>query len=415
MMLRWSVLLLSLCLLFAADEPRWLVLNRASREALAAKDYAGLRETLLELKPLLPGNPRVVYNLAVANARLGDAGGALAGLQDLANMGLIYDLSSSVDFLPLRSSPGFAAIVSRMEENKAPVSHSRPAFSLEERDLLPEDIACDPATRRFFVASVRASKIITVDGHDFAKTDWPVLALRVDSGHGLLWVASGWLAHCARCDKADEGKTALISFDLHSGAQRQKIEAPVKGLLGDMTIGRAGDIFVSESIHGAVFRLRSGSGRMERLDTPGEFASPQTPALSPDEKTLYVADYMRGIAALDLATGRLSWLKPVDGIALAGIDGLYLYRDSFLAVQNGTAPPRIIRFSLDLRQQQVLEANTPELGEPTHGTLVGNTFYYIANSGWPEYDDEGKKKPGSPPVQSSIRQIVLRNRVEPRR
>src|SRR6266853_967936 len=192
MTLRWSDLLFSLCLRFAADEPRWLVLNRASREALAAKDYAGLRETLLELKPLLPGNPRVVYNLAVANARLGDAGSALAGLQDLANMGLIYDLSSSVDFLPLRSSPGFAAIVSRMEENKAPVSHSRPAFSLEERDLLPEDIACDPATRRFFVAGVRASKIITVDGHDFAKTDWPVLALRADSrhGHGIVSAAS---------------------------------------------------------------------------------------------------------------------------------------------------------------------------------------------------------------------------------
>ena len=66
-----------------------------------------------------------------------------------------------------------------------------------------------------------------------------------------------------------------------------------------------------------------------------------------------------------------------------------------------------MRFSLDLRKQEVLETNTPGLGEPTHGTIVGNTFYFIANTGWGEYDDQGKKKAGSNPVESSIRKIVL--------
>jgi len=37
---------------------------------------------------------------------------------------------------------------------------------------------------------------------------------------------------------------------------------------------------------------------LERLDTEGEFASPQQPALSADGKTLFVADYLRGIGAL---------------------------------------------------------------------------------------------------------------------
>ena len=102
--------------------------------------------------------------------------------------------------------------------------------------------------------------------------------------------------------------------------------------------------------------------------------------------------------------------KPADDIALNGIDGLYVYRDSFLAVQNGTTPARVVRFSLDLRKQEVLEANTPTLGEPTHGTMVGNTFYFIANSGWDDYDDNGKKKAGSGPVESSVRKIVLGER-----
>ena len=116
---------------------------------------------------------------------------------------------------------------------------------------------------------------------------------------------------------------------------------------------------------------------------------------------------MRGIAAITLATGAVTWLKPADDIALNGIDGLYVYGHSFLAVQNGTTPARIVRFSSDLRKQEVLEANTRELGEPTHGTMVGNTFYFIANSGWDEYDDRGTKKAGSEAVESTVRKMEL--------
>jgi hypothetical protein len=402
----------SAALILAADtEPRWLVLNHAARRAAEAKDYAKLRETLRELKPLLPGNPRSVYNLAASNAVLGDPLAALAGLRDLAGMGLIYDFAADQDFASLRESREFGEIIQRVDENKRPVSHSTPVFTLAERDLIPEDIAYDPKTRRFFVSSVRQSKIVSAlgatDSKDFAKTDWPVLALRVDAGRRILWAATGWLPHCEHCNKADEDKSALLAFDLDSGALRRRIESPVKGLLGDMTISRAGEIFVSEGIHGAVLRLRPGANRLERIDVPGEFPSPQTPALSSDERTLYVPDYLRGIAAIALATGRVTWLQPAEDIALSGIDGLYLYHGSFFAVQNGTTPARIIRLSLDLHKQEVLEANTAGLGEPTHGTIVGNMFYFIANSGWDQYDDQGKKKTGSAPVESTVRKIPL--------
>jgi hypothetical protein len=58
----------------AADpEPRWRELNRVAREAIQAKDYAKLRETLLQLRPLVPGNPRITYNLAASEAVLGIA------------------------------------------------------------------------------------------------------------------------------------------------------------------------------------------------------------------------------------------------------------------------------------------------------------------------------------------------------
>jgi hypothetical protein len=110
---------------------------------------------------------------------------------------------------------------------------------------------------------------------------------------------------------------------------------------------------------------------------------------------------------MDLATRSVKWLQPARNIALSGIDGLYVYRDSFLAVQNGTTPPRIMRFALDLQKQEVLEANSPGLGEPTHGTIVGTDFYFLASTGWNDYDDKGKKKEGIAPVESYVRKIAL--------
>ncbi len=405
---RIGTLAVGLLLVSADSEPRWRVLNHAARQAIQENNYAKLRATLVELKPLMPGNPRVTYNLAASEAKLGNPEAALAGLRNLADMGLVYDIAADKDFSSLIGKSEFAAVLKRIEENKKPVTHSTPAFALAEPDLIPEDITHDPKTGRFFISSVRKAKIVTGDGKQFAKAPWSVLALRIDAERRILWASTGWVPHCEGCDKADKDRTALLAFDADSGALKQRIDSPVKGLLGDMTISRHGEIYISEGIYGAVFRLPVGGKALERLDVPGEFPSPQTPALSEDEKTLYVPDYLRGIAAIDLASRAVRWLAPADDIALSGIDGLYVYRESFLAVQNGTTPPRIMRFSLDLHKQEVLEANTAGLGEPTHGTIVGNSFYAIANTGWGEYDDQGVKKPGSAPVVSSIWKITLR-------
>jgi hypothetical protein len=392
----------------ADSEARWITLNRTARQAAESKDYPRLRDTLAALQPLLPGNARILYKLAATDAHLGHATQALAELADLTAAGLVYDFNADEDFASLRTSPKFADVLRQIEVNRKPVAHAVAMQRLTEPDLLPEDLGYDPRTRRFLVASITQSKIVTADGRLFAKTDWPVMALRIDARRRILWAATGWIANCQHCDPANKDKTALLAFQLDSGALLRRVDSPVKGLFGDMTIGRAGDLYVSEGTYGAVLHLKAGSSDLERLDAPGEFPSPQTPALSADERTLYVPDYVRGIAAIDLKTRAVRWLQPAPGIILSGIDGFYRYRDSFLAVQNGVTPERLVLFSADLTRQRILEMNTPGLGEPTHGTFVGDAFYFIANTGWNEYDDNGKKKPGSAPVESELRKIELR-------
>src|ERR1051325_5808446 len=95
-----AVLLIAALVPLAADDsmPRWRVLNAMARAALESKNYERLRDALLQLRPLVPGNPRIAYNLAASEAILGHRTAALRALQNLADMGLFYDFTADPDF-----------------------------------------------------------------------------------------------------------------------------------------------------------------------------------------------------------------------------------------------------------------------------------------------------------------------------
>lgn len=96
---------------------------------------------------------------------------------------------------------------------------------------------------------------------------------------------------------------------------------------------------------------------------------------------------------------------------LAGIDGLYFHDNTLLAVQNGSSPERVIAFHLDrsgkkVVSEEVIERATP-LGDPTHGVVVGNDFYYIADSGWSALDEHGNPKPDVKQTSAAIMKFDL--------
>jgi sugar lactone lactonase YvrE len=165
-----------------------------------------------------------------------------------------------------------------------------------------------------------------------------------------------------------------------------------------MVLAADGDPIVSDGAGGGVYRVKGG--QLERLDG-GEFISPQTATMSPDGKQVMIPDYLRGIGVLDLTSRKVAWLSADGGreFAFDGIDGLYFDHGALFATQNGTSPERVIRFQLNSTlsgfvSEQVIERATDTLGDPTHGVIVGDYFYYIANSGWSELDDYGVLKAG---------------------
>lgn len=393
-------------------------LQKQVRAARESGDKQARLEAVLKMVDLLNRAPDAVEAAAQAYAEAGDNDHALGALEEFADLGQVDDAvirGERKGFGTIEKDPRYRTILRRFADNKTAVSLAEKAFELADPGLIAEDIDYDPLSKSFLITSVLEKKIVRVlqDGkaNDFASSPshWPMLAIKVDSPHKLVWATEVALDGFTAAPKSDWGRSALLSFDLNTGKLRQRVEGPAHSALGDMVISAEGDPIVSDG-NGGVYRF--SKGQLERIDK-GEFISPQTATMHPDGKHVFVPDYARGVGILDLASRHVTWLKPQGKYALNGIDGLYYAHGALIATQNGTSPERVIRFQLnpslsEIESQQVIERATATLGDPTHGVIVGDSFYYIANSGWSELDEHGDVKAGSKQTQAKIMRFPLR-------
>ncbi len=376
---------------------------RAAVEAYEAGDRAAYLEHAREAQVLRPAHGGVTWALASALALTGDSAGAFRALRHFAALGYSGDLAADSDFAGLRGSEAYAELTRRLEENRAPVVVSRAAFELPEADLLTEGIAHDSAKGTFFVGSVRKGKILRVaeDGRTsaFAAVEggrWAPLGLRVDQPRGALWVAAAALPQTATYQAADSGRSAILRFDLRSGRLASRYEARdgEAHAIGDLIVTRAGDVFATDSRAPIVYRIKAGSDSLERFIQSPLLLSAQGLALTPDERTLYVADYARGILRVDLASRSVTLLQTADSVLALGIDGMYYHEGRLIGIQNGVAPHRVIRLTLSpacdrIVEARVLERAHPRYQEPTLGVLVNGELFYIANSQWERFGQDG--------------------------
>jgi len=109
---------------------------------------------------------------------------------------------------------------------------------------------------------------------------------------------------------------------------------------------------------------------------------------------LYIADLL-GVVRLDLKTNQSEDVAPTSHDTLAGIDGLYWYRGSFVGVQYGTGANRVMRWNLSpdgrrVASSEVLERGTELVRNPTTGAILDEQFYFIADTGIENLDSVGK-------------------------
>lgn len=393
----------------------WAADRQQALQAYMKKDWASYRDALLQYHKDFPGSSHALKDLGIAEALLGNDDAAMKWIREYVDPGLVLDLEKP-ELASLRSKGKLGEIEKRVQGNSRPISKSSNAFRLGSADLVAEDIAYDPGTKQFFISSVHERKIIRceVAGKcaDYITREsvmplWGVFAVRVDPARNVLWATTASMQPEIDHQKSDDGKSALLKFDLRTGKLLKRYE-PQDGAqhaLGDMVVARNGDAFVSDGMSGDVYAVFHDRDKLELLVPSGSFMSPQTPALSDDQKTLFVPDYSGGVAAVSLSNRSIKWIESTG--ASDGTDGLYFKDGWLIAVQNGVQPERIARFHLSagaVDRWETIEANSPGLGDPTHGVLVGDDFYFIANSGWDRVQDDGTIKPGQP---AEIRKVRL--------
>jgi sugar lactone lactonase YvrE len=255
-------------------------------------------------------------------------------------------------------------------------------FTAPAEHRLVEGIATDGST--VWLSSVLDRTILTRSGNDASRFVMPKgtlhpMGLAYDARRDWLWIATDCpeLPGIARCDSG-----ALVAID-RRGQLKAKL-SPAKGFHpGDVSVGE-GSVFVSDTLNGAVYRLLPDGRSFRALIAPGVARSAQGTALTPDGKRLIVADYGRGIASVDLATGVRTLLPMADGKPLRGVDGLVRVGDRYFTIYNASSPAALIAFRVTAA---AIEADVvhrgPPLTDPTQLTVDGARLLVVADAGWP--------------------------------
>ena len=336
-----------------------------------------------------PEDPALLLELGWLRARAGERAAALALLERVVAKGTGLD-PEGTPYDSLAGDPAYRALLARIRRENPPVTDGVTAFTIPERDLIPEGIAHDPASGRFFVGSILKGKIVVVSPEgavaDFVPSGRDgityVLGVRADPERRLLWAACRFRERDARGDDAE--RSGLAAFDLSTGRLVRRVLADSgEHALNDLVVTRAGDVYVTDWSANEVLRLPLGGTRLERLVDSTRVLRPNGIALAPDESRLFVAAWP-SVVIVDLGSAAVAPLRQPPNVVTGGLDGLYFHRGSLVGVQNDVHPGRVVSYRLSpaldsVVGTDVLQAYHPRFAQPTTGAVVGDDLYLLAN------------------------------------
>ncbi len=368
------------------------------REAATAQKAGQLDVAITKLEAarvLRPDYPRILVALARAHVAAGHTEAALAALDAVASFGLAFEAANDPALASLSTTPAWTGLLAKFTTNAAPRGEPHLALTLPARDGIIESAVADSHGRWFF-ADVRNRCIWTrgADGtlREFSNARdglFGVFSLALDEKRGRLWAGVSALPEMKDFNAADKGAAFLAEYDLATGALVRKVALPASGdahVLGSLVLAGDGSIFATDSGAPVIWRLAPGATAVEAWLEHDEFLSLQGLAFSADGRALYVADYANGIWRLDVATKTPRLLRAPALTTLFGIDDLRCTGRSLVAVQNGTAPLRVLRVDLDdageARAASVLISGHPRLDDLAGGWLHDGRYFVVGNAGW---------------------------------
>jgi sugar lactone lactonase YvrE len=396
---------------------------RKANNAFNKEDYKAGAETLLTAYAINPEDDFIINMIAEAYAMVGDRAALLMWLRRLLKVSPCFfhfpETAASVLSLKEYRNLALAAKAKQTRRHESEI-----AFMLSETDLIPEGIAYDPLDKVFFLSSLHKRKIISVRVQtrqrppiveDFTaeRQDglYSTLGMKVDAARRILWVCSSAESFMKGYSESDADKAALFKYDLNTRKLIRKYELGPnpRHLLNDLVLNAEGDAFVTDTASGEIFTVRHDKDELEVFIPAGRFVSPNGIAISKDGRMLFISDLPFGVYAVDVKTKQSERLPQRVGISPSGSDGLYFYDNSLIGIINIVSERngRVARFYLDastkaLTHAAVLDCNHPLYRWPTTGVVVGNSFFYIANSQFGTFDSEQRAF-----SQKDLRKVVV--------
>lgn len=257
-----------------------------------------------------------------------------------------------------------------------------------EKDLIPEGIAYDEKSKTIFLSSIHKNKILKITSEGFLDEFVPsgkdglkqVLGMKVFNGQ--LWACNNTAEHDTLNREAN-----IHVYDIATKKLVKRITTKdgTPHLFNDLYITQSGDAYVTDSDGAGVFQIKNGSDKAEPFIKGGTIPYPNGITATADEKKIIVSTAGgQGIVSIDLTTKEIKSIRHARYL-LIGADGLYRYKNKLIAVQNVTFPEGIVEMTLGENNESItdirhLAVGHPQFDTPTTGVIVGDEFYFIANS-----------------------------------
>lgn len=403
-MKRYSIVVLLLCSsALRAQNP--FEIYSLSQQKLAERDLSGFLKYAEQAHTIAPFDLWFLANLAKAYAMNGKKTKCIEILDDLSVMGFDFKIERDSGFANLWNHSLVKQISDRAKKNSS-VHVSGVAFTIPEKDLIPEGIAHDPRRNVFYLSSIYKRKVVAIlpDGSTFdfipeaGDGVMSTLGMKVDAARNHLWVLSAMHTGKARTTSEEMiGKSFVHQYDLAS-KRLLTVYSPgdtAKHFFNDLTITVNGDVYLTDSEEGSIYRIDVKNQMLHRWYQGEMMFYPNGITISPDQRYIFVAHWV-GISRISLIDTQEVLIVPKAKTTLTGIDGLYFHGNGLLAVQNGAGPQsRIMKFELNpvydtVTKATIVESDHPSHNIPTTGVIVGSDFYYIANSQLQSFTPDGK-------------------------
>ena len=265
------------------------------------------------------------------------------------------------------------------------------AFTIDEKDLIPEGITYDPPTQQFFVSSINKEKVVAVNdkgsARDFLKTGQDgilqTLGMKVDVQKRRFWVVSNK-------DAGNNHQSAVHVFDIESGKLIKKffLIKDTAHLFNDIALAGNGDAYITDSYSHVIYTVPADLSVLRPFAESASFLRGSNGlVVSPDNSLLYVAT-SNGITVINFQTLDIRPIRNPTNIPAGGIDGLVFYKGSLFGIINSKdneSEMFIARYkvSQDLNEItgiEVIDKGNPLFNLPTTCVIAGDYLYCLANT-----------------------------------